>query len=192
MTWLSTGSAGTHSNESHCLLETCLYVSCFWHWTLLNTSGHPRCILLPGNGTGMLLFNTKRAQVGVTPLDIPAEELLVETILSCLWPPSCNRWSPTWTGRVRVCIFNYSGTPFTQLHNGPQNTVLLPRGFKCDGVALGTGDVPLEIQLVVRNINKWTHWLLFICLKWSVCCFRVTEHSPHSLYSAILGTKHRV
>ena len=186
----ASGSAETHSNKSHCLLETCLYVSCFWHWTLLNTSGHPNCIFLPANGTGMLLFNIKRSHVGVTSLVIPAEELLVETFLTCLWPPSCNRshrWSPTWRGRARVCVFNYSGTPFTQLHNGPQNTVLLPRGSwsKCDGVALGTGDVPLEIQLAVRNVNKCTHWLLFICLKCEVSAVSGSQ-SIHRVHYIVL------
>jgi len=65
-------------------LGTCLYVPCLWHWTLLNTSGHLSCIFLPANGTGMLLFDIKSSQVGVTLLAIPGEELLVETVLSCL------------------------------------------------------------------------------------------------------------
>lgn len=55
-----------------------------------STSGHPSGLFLLANGTGMLLFNIKRSQVGVTFLATPAEELLMETTLNCLSPPSCN------------------------------------------------------------------------------------------------------
>lgn len=62
---------------------------------------------LPGIGTGVLLFNMKKSQSGVTSLATPAEELLVENILGYLWTPSCNRsdrWSPTWTAEPE-CVF---------------------------------------------------------------------------------------
>lgn len=148
------------------------------------------CTFMPVNATGMVLFIMRRSQTDVTSFTIPDEELLVKIVFSCLRLPSCNRshrWSPTWRGRGRLYVFNYPGAPFTQL----QNVIPLPRGSwsKRDGVTLGTGTVPTEIQLAARNISKWTYCLLFICLKWSVCSFRVTKYSPHSLYGAILGTK---
>lgn len=189
----STESAGSHSNKSNFLLGTCLYVSWFWHWTMLNISGHPSYIFLPTNGTGMLQFNTKRSQVAVTSPVIPAR-------LS--WPPffaSCPRDGVA-PGEVEPEYFHVFGTTL-RLHlpsctMGLRITSFFPEEADLNVMAQpqALGMFPLKYNcLVVRNINKWDHWLLpFFFFKWSVCCFRVSDHSPHSLYAVILGTKHRL
>lgn len=138
----STDSTGSHSNKSHCLLGSCLSVSCFWHGIILNVSEHPNYIFLPANGTGMLLFNIQRSQVAVASPVIPDQ-------LS--WPPllATGPWDGIPPGEAESEYSMYSETPFTHLHNGPHNSILLPRGSssKCGGTAPATGNVSLEVQL---------------------------------------------
>lgn len=170
----------------------CLYVSCFWHWTILNISELPDYIFLLSNGIGMLLFNIKRSQVAVTSPVIPAQ-------LS--WPPlfATGPGDGVPPGEAEPEYFHVFGTTL-RLHlpictMGLRITSFFPEETHLNVMAQAQALEMFHLKynyLVVRSINKWDHWLLLIFLKWSVCCFRVSDHSPHSLYTVILGTKHRL